>query len=90
MNPDLEITVHFLRAFYYYSSGNSIWHIHFKKIKNFAEDFHFRKMMNDFAAVENFDPFANTNIYCDPYVGGIGAAYRELAGGASPLPSSRG
>ena len=28
---DFETTVHFARAFYYYSIGNSIWHIHLKR-----------------------------------------------------------
>jgi hypothetical protein len=61
MNTDLEITKHFVRAFYYYSTGNSIWHIYFKKVKNFVEDWHFRKLMNDFAVTENFDPLVCKN-----------------------------
>jgi hypothetical protein len=44
---NFELTVHFMRAFYYYTLNNNIWHIHFKKVRVFAQDFLINQLMDD-------------------------------------------
>ena len=78
MEPNLEITAHFMRAFYYYILDNKIWHIHFKKVRTFVQNMVINK--TTWSEI-TFDP----DVYCDPYVGGIGAAYRRLQGHDPPI-----
>ena len=60
MKTDLEVTVHFLRAFYYYSAGNSIWYIHFKKVKNFVLDMLLNQLIDE---VIKEEPSFHTDVY---------------------------
>jgi len=37
MEPNFELTVHFMRALYYYWKGNSVCHIHLAKALNYKK-----------------------------------------------------